>query len=76
VSDAFRKLAKKDKEQLKRIQRKIEQILENPYQFKPLRKPLQELRRVHIGSFVLVYKAEGSRVKIMRYKHHDEVYQS
>lgn len=33
----FRKLAKKDKAQLKIINRKVQEILENPYQFKPLR---------------------------------------
>lgn len=33
---AFKKLVKKDKEQLQRIDKKIEQILEDPYRFKPM----------------------------------------
>lgn len=43
----FKKLEKKDKMQLVAINKKLEQILENPYQFKPLKKPMQCLRRVH-----------------------------
>ena len=51
----FKKLQKKDKEMLRLIERKVHEVLENPYRFKPLRKPLQNKRRVHIGgSFVLV----------------------
>jgi mRNA-degrading endonuclease RelE of RelBE toxin-antitoxin system len=53
----FKKLQKKDKEMLRLIERKVRDILEDPYRFKPLRKPLQNKRRVHIGgSFVLIYE--------------------
>lgn len=51
----FKKLQKKDKELLQSIDNKIQDILENPQRFKPLRKPLQNKRRLHIGdSFVLI----------------------
>ena len=36
----FKKLQKKDKEMLRLIERKVQDILEDPYRFKPLRKPL------------------------------------
>ena len=36
----FKKLAKKDKEQLRRIGKKIKQIRKDPYYFKPLKFPL------------------------------------
>lgn len=50
----FKELQKKDKEMLRFINRKVKDILEDPYRFKPLRKPLQNKRRVHVGgSFVL-----------------------
>lgn len=53
----FKRLQKKDKEMLRLINRKVQDILEDPYRFKPLRKPLQNKRRVHVGgSFVLVYE--------------------
>ncbi len=51
----FKKQRKKDREMLLLIHKKVQQILDNPYRFKPLKKPLQNKRRVHIGgSFVLI----------------------
>ena len=51
----FKKLKKKDIEMLKLINQKVQEILDNPYRFKSLQKPLQNKRRVHIGgSFVLI----------------------
>jgi len=76
VSKMFRKLLKKDRTQLEAINKKIEQILSDPLQFKPLKHPLEGLRRVHIGSFVLIYEVlETSKtVRVLKYSHHDEAY--
>lgn len=76
VVKIFKKLGKKDPTQLKAINKKIEHVLANPHQFKPLKYPLQNLRRVHVGSFVLVYEIiENLKiVRILKYKHHDEAY--
>ena len=73
---AFKKLAKKDKEQLRRVDAKIIQILENPYHFKPLRKPLDGCRRAHVGSFVITYEIDeaSQTVSILYYDHHDNIY--
>jgi len=70
------KLSKKDKLMSTYISKKIKEIIENPYRFKPLKKPLQNFWRVHIGSYVLVYSIYEKKkvVVIERYKHHDEVY--
>ena len=54
VERVLKKLAKKDKISSIYISKKIEQIRENPYHFKPLRKPLQNYWRVHIGNYFLV----------------------
>jgi len=72
----FKKLAKKDQDQLRRIRNKIQQILENPHHFKPLRRPIEGLRRVHLGSFFLVFEIdeESKTVTILDYEHHDSVY--
>ena len=72
----FKKLRKKDLAQFEALCRKINDILENPQQFKPLKNPMQHMRRVHIGSFVLVYDIDEVRkvVTIRRYEHHDNVY--
>lgn len=76
VDRIFRKLAKKDKVSLRYIEKKINEIRENPYHFKPLKKPLENYRRVHIGNYVLFYSINErtKTVIIERYKHHDEAY--
>ena len=77
VDDLFSKLAKRDPARLRGVERKIEQILADPHHFKPLRAPLQHLRRVHLArSYVLVYSIdEKNRLVIIEdYAHHDEVY--
>ena len=78
VDRIFSKLSRKDPRQMKIIKKKIGQILENPYHFKPLRAPMQHLRRAHIGkSFVLIYSIdEKNKVVVLEdYAHHDKVYQ-
>lgn len=76
VDRIFSKLARKDPKQLEAIDKKIKQILANPYQFKPLKAPMQHLRRVHVGSYVITYKIKEQEkaVEIWDYDHHDEIY--
>ena len=73
----FSKLAKKDKRQLIIIHKKVEEIKENPYHFKPLRGDMKGARRVHIAkSFVLTYEIneEDKVVRLIDYDHHDNIY--
>lgn len=77
VDRIFSKLAKKNPKQMRIIDKKIKQVLENPCHFKPLRVPMQHLRRVHIDkSFVLTYSVDEQNevVIIEDYDHHDNVY--
>jgi len=77
VDKIFSKLKKKDVERLKAIEKKIMQILEHPYHFKPLKKPLHNIRRVHIdSSFVLAYTIDEAKkqVIILGFDHHDKIY--
>ncbi len=76
VDKTFKKLQKKDRAQFDAAAKKVNEILENPQQFKPLKNPMQHMRRVHIGSFVLVYDMDEARkvVTLRRYEHHDRVY--
>jgi YafQ family addiction module toxin component len=79
LDSKFKRLQKKDKEMLRLIERKVQDILEDPYRFKPLRKPLQNKRRVHIGgSFVLIYEVneEEKMVTLFDFDHHDNVYKT
>ena len=51
----LKRLRTKDKELLRLLDKKVNNILDDPYRFKPLRKPLQNKRRVHVaGPFVLM----------------------
>jgi YafQ family addiction module toxin component len=77
VDKEFRKLAKKDKKQLEAVNKKIEQILNDPSQFKPLKYPLEGLRRVHVGPFVIIYEVfeDAQTVRILKYSHHDKAYE-
>lgn len=73
----FLKLSKKDPLQFQILKKKIKNILENPYQFKPLRGDMKGRRRVHVGkSFVLVYGIleDEKIVKLIDYEHHDKIY--
>ena len=76
VDRTFRRMAKKDRERLAAVRKKVEEILKNPYRFKPLRAPMQNKRRVHVGPFVLVYEIdeENKTVVLLDFEHHDRVY--
>jgi len=77
VDRIFSKLVKKNPKQMRIIEKKIKQICEKPSHFKPLRAPMQHLRRVHVDkSFVLTYSIdEQNKVVIIEdYDHHDKVY--
>ena len=75
--NTFKKLEKKDKKKLEIINKKVQDIAKDPYRFKPLKKPLQHLRRVHINSnFVLIYsvKEQEKKVVLEDFDHHDKIY--
>ena len=68
---------KKDKKLYDAVMKKIEEIMENPHRYKPLRHNLRGSRRVHLEkSFVLVFEIEEAE-KIVRFLdmgHHDDIY--
>lgn len=75
----FSKIRKKDPVSSGSLKKKIKSILENPYQFKPLRNQMFGVRRVHINkSFVLTYEIlEGQKtVRLLDYDHHDKIYKN
>ena len=74
VDKTIKRLAEKDKVHYEELEKKIRHIVEDPLEFKPLRKPLNGFRRVHIGSFVLVYHVEDDTVFLNEYAHHDHAY--
>lgn len=68
------KMAKKDRPGLKKIETQIYKVISNPIAGKPLRNVMKNYRRVHIESFVLVYKIENTEITFVDYDHHDRVY--
>jgi YafQ family addiction module toxin component len=76
VDRIFRKLARRNPNQMRAIGKKIEEILEDPHRFKPMHFPLAGMRRVHFGNFVLLFSVDEERrtVVIEDYEHHDRVY--
>lgn len=73
----MQKLEKKSKRQLEAINMKVQQILENPYHFKPLRGDMHGAREAHIDkSFVLTYEIDekSKMVKLLDYDHHDKIF--
>jgi YafQ family addiction module toxin component len=75
----LKKLSKEDKEMLHLINRKVKEILDDPHRFKPLKRPMQNKRRVHIGgSFVLIYEIDEKKntVTLLDFDHHDNIYKT
>jgi len=73
----FHKLSKKDKSSFEIITRKIKEIAEDPYKFKPLRAEMAGQRRVHIRkSFVLTFEILEDKkiIRLLDYNHHDKIY--
>ncbi len=68
------KVIKKDKVLLDRLNKKIDQVLENPERFPPKRYKLRGKRSVHIGSYVLLFEIMDNIIIFHRFKHHDHVY--
>jgi YafQ family addiction module toxin component len=73
----YRKLCSRNAALKHSVDSKVSQILERPLHYKPLRAPLQGVRRVHVGgSLVLMFEpVHGQQtVRLLRLAHHDEAY--
>ncbi len=74
---ALTKLYKKDRKTYEAILKKIEEIVQNPQHYKPLRYSMKGLKRVHVHkSFVLTFKIveQEKIVKFVGFEHHDRAY--
>lgn len=77
VEKLFFKLVQKDRKMMKIIERKIEEIVLSPNHYKNSRRPLQHLKRVHMGkSHVLCFSVDEVRrvVVFEKFGHHDKIY--
>ena len=72
----YRRLCGRNAGLRRSVEKKVDQIVARPLHYKPLRAPLQGVRRVHIGPFVLLFEHDERRevVRLLRLAHHDEAY--
>ena len=68
------KAVKNDKALSDRLWKKIDEIMLNPEHYPVKRYNLKGKRSAHVGSYVLVFKVEGTDIVFLRFKHHDYVY--
>ena len=73
---SMKKLKKKNKVMFEQIQKKLIDVVKNPEHYKPLGNILFGLRRIHFGSFVLLYSIDekNKTVVLEDYDHHDKIY--
>jgi len=78
LEEKINKLKKKDKLIYERLVNKIIELADNPHLGKPLRRELKGKWRVHIGSFILIYKfnSEEKTITFLEFEHHDNAYKS
>ncbi len=78
LSKKLQKLSKKDKSFYEQTLNKMDEIIhsENVEHYKNLQNKLKEYKRVHIGSFVLLFKYDKTDNKIIftNIEHHDNAY--
>ena len=65
---------RKDQRLFKDIENRIEKIIREPTIGKPLRYTLKNRRRVHVGSFLLVYEFHNNELRFLDFDHHDKIY--
>ncbi|MFA5796958.1 MAG: type II toxin-antitoxin system RelE/ParE family toxin [Candidatus Woesearchaeota archaeon] len=79
IANDLQKIKKKDPVLFQAISKKIIQVAScdsaTITHFKNLRGNLKEYKRVHVGSFVLLFKIEDDTVIFTEIKHHDEAYE-
>ncbi len=76
VQKRLKKIFKKDRKTYEQVKKKLVELGKNPEIGKPLRNVLKNRRRLHIGSFVLIYKidTENKIIKLLEFDHHDKAY--
>ena len=74
VEDALQRCKRKDPALFARAENQIFKILREPNIGKPLRYSLRNRRRIHAGSFVLVYELCEGELRFIDFDHHDRIY--
>lgn len=83
ISDELKKtlatMKRKDQRMFQMVRKKILQIATSDslaiQHYKNLRSPLNDYKRVHIGSYVLLFRVQAEHIIFEALEHHDSVYQ-
>lgn len=83
ISDDLRKtlviLKRKDKTMFQMVEKKMLQIASldsvSIQHFKNLQSPLSDFKRVHLGSYVLLFRVQANNIIFDSFEHHDKIYQ-
>jgi Cytotoxic translational repressor of toxin-antitoxin stability system len=72
----FKKLKKKNLPLLIAVNKKVEEIKLDPQSYKNLNAPMNNLKRVHVGSFVLLFSVneQTKTITLEYFEHHDDAY--
>lgn len=77
IPDEFEPILKRIKKRpdlFKKFSNQVNKLLREPLLGKPLRNILRNYRRLHIGSYVLIYEIYGNEIRLLDFDHHDRVY--
>ena len=74
IERVLRRCKHKDRGLFADVQKHIEKVIREPHIGKPLRYTPKNRRRVHVGSFVLVYEFFGDELRFLDFDHHDKIY--
>ena len=72
----LRKLEQRSSKLLEQVFIRIEGVITHPEKGKPLKKPMQGFRRIHLDNkkYVLLYKLQDNTIIFEDLEHHDKVY--
>ena len=56
------------------LAKQLKKVSREPHFGKPLRNILRNRRRIHVGSFVLLYEVYQDKVYLLDFDHHDKIY--
>lgn len=71
---AIRKIRRQDSNTFARLENQINKVVREPNIGKPLRYTLKNRRRLHVGSFVLIYEIHNGELRFIDFDHHDKIY--
>ena len=76
LAKKLKKIQIKDRKSYEKIEKTIFKILEteNINHYKNLRGTMKNFKRVHIGSYVIIFEFKDNKIIFTDYDHHDKIY--